>query len=82
MFSFVAGVVTFCAVQDRVTAAGARRYVALQREAMAGERPPVTVDEVMTPAIRRSLRDGLLSGGGVAALGIGAAALVRRNGRG
>jgi len=61
---------TFCIVQDRVTAAGARRYVALQREALAGRRPFVTMDEIMQPAIDRSVRDGLLAAGGVLAAGL------------
>jgi hypothetical protein len=72
-----AAVGVFCVVQDRVTAAGARRYVALQREAMAGRGRSVTVDEVMQPAIDRSVRLGLLSSGAVAGLGVAAGLVVR-----
>jgi hypothetical protein len=59
----------FCVVQDRVTAEGARRYVALQKEALAGRRPPVTVDAIMQPAIAASVRSGLLAAAGVMAIG-------------
>jgi hypothetical protein len=67
----------FCVVQDRVTAAGARRYVSLQREALAGRGRPVTVDEVMRPAVEHSVRLGLLSSGAVAGLGVAAGLVVR-----
>jgi hypothetical protein len=49
--------VVFCIVQDRVTAAGARQYVELQRVAAAGGRHPVTVEEIMRPAVRRSVAE-------------------------
>ncbi len=65
----VAALATFCVVQDRVTADGARRYVALQREALAGRGKRVTIEEVMQPAVDRSVRDGLLAAGGVAVVG-------------
>ena len=70
--------VTFAVVQDRVTAAGARRYVALQQEAMAERGPTVTIDEVMEPAVDRSIRDGLLWASVVFAAGVGLAAIVFR----
>lgn len=65
----VAAAATFCVVQDRITAEGARRYVALQREALAGRGSRVTIEEVMQPAIDRSVRDGLLAAGGVVIVG-------------
>jgi hypothetical protein len=65
----VAALATFCVVQDRITADGARRYVALQREALAGRGKRVTIEEVMQPAIDRSVRDGLLAASGVAVVG-------------
>lgn len=77
-----AAVATFCIVQDRVTAAGARRYVQLHRQAMAGGSPAPTVDDVMQPAIRRSVGAGLLSGGAVAGAGLVIAAAARRRIRG
>jgi len=69
----LAALVVFAVVQDRVTAAGARRYVALQRDAIAGRGQPVTVDEIMQPAIHRSVRQGLMWSGLVLVAGIGLA---------
>ena len=74
----LAGVATFAGVQDRVTAAGARRYVTLQRVAAAGRGRPVTVDEVMAPAIAASVREGAAWGGGVTAAGLIAAGAAAR----
>ena len=76
----LAAVVVFAVVQDRVTAAGARRYVALQRAALAGRGPAVTVDEVMRPAIAQSVREGLLWAGAVLVSGVGIAAAVAARG--
>ena len=72
----LAALAVFAVVQDRVTAAGARRYVALQRDALAGHGPAVTVDEVMRPAIERSVRQGLLWGGVVLVGGVSVAGAV------
>jgi len=69
-------VVVFAVIQDRVTAAGARRYVALQRAALAGRGSAVTVDEIMRPAIAQSVHEGLLWGGVVLVSGVGIAAVV------
>ena len=77
-FTLVATVVVFCIVQDRVTADGARRYVALQKAALAGRGSTVTIDEVMQPAVARSVRLALLSGGAVAAVGVAAGLVARR----
>jgi hypothetical protein len=74
----LAAVVVFAVVQDRVTAAGARQYVALQRAALAGRGPAVTVDAIMRPAIAHSVREGLLWGGVVLVSGAGIAAAVAR----
>jgi hypothetical protein len=74
----VVAFVTFCVVQDRVTAAGARRYVRLQREALANGGPQVTIDEIMRPAIDRSVRQGLAWAGMVAGVGVAAALAVQR----
>ncbi len=60
VFTFVAAGVVFCGVQDQITAAGARGYVARQRAALAGEGPLLTIDSVMRPAIRRSVEQGVL----------------------
>jgi len=75
-----AAVVVFAVVQDRVTAAGARRYVALQRAALAGRGPAVTVDEIMRPAVAQSVHEGLLWGGAVLVSGVGIAAAVAARG--
>src|ERR1051325_6547640 len=74
----VAALVVFAVVQDRVTAEGARRYVALQRDAIAGRGQPVTVDEIMQPAIRHSVQQGLLWGGLVVVAGVGASIAIGR----
>jgi hypothetical protein len=74
----IAALAVFAVVQDRVTAAGARRYVALQREALAGHGEPVTVDEIMRPAIDRSVQQGLTWGGVVLVAGAGIAGAVKR----
>jgi hypothetical protein len=71
-------VTVFCVVQDRVTAAGARRYTALQRDALAGRGPAVTIEEIMRPAIAESVRQGLYWGAGVIAAGLGVAAAAAR----
>jgi hypothetical protein len=79
----VVALAVFCVVQDRVTAAGARRYTALQRDALAGRGRAVTIDEIMQPAIERSVQQGLYWGGGVMAAGLGVAgAAARRSSRG
>jgi hypothetical protein len=53
--TFAAALVVFAGVQDRVTASGARQYVAAQRAAIAGRGLPVTIDQVVAPAVRRSV---------------------------
>jgi hypothetical protein len=78
----IAALVVFAVVQDRVTAAGARRYVAVQRAALAGRAHTVTVEEIMRPAIARSVRQGLLWGGVVLVSGAGIAAFVAARGTG
>jgi len=70
--------VVFAIVQDRVTAAGARRYVALQRDAIAGRGQSVTVDEIMRPAVERSVQQGLMWGGAVLVAGASVAGVVAR----
>jgi hypothetical protein len=80
-FTFAAAIAVFCVVQDRATAEGARRYVAMQKDALAGRGPAVTIDGVMQPAVARSVRLALLSSGGVMAVGAAASLLVRRRWR-
>jgi hypothetical protein len=77
----LAALVVFAVIQDRVTAAGARRYVALQRAALAGRGPAVTVDEIMGPAVAQSVHQGLLWGVVVLIGGVGIAAAVAGSGQ-
>jgi hypothetical protein len=68
--SFAAAIVVFLVVQDRVTAGGAREYVARQRAAGVGQTPAVTIDEVMVPAVSRSVRAGAFWGSVVLIAGL------------
>jgi hypothetical protein len=79
--ALAAALVVFAVVQDRLTAAGARAYVRMQRSALEGRGAPVTLDEVMEPAISRSVRQGLLWGGVVLLAGLGAASMSKRGRR-
>ena len=79
LITVAAAMMTFSVVQDRVTAAGARRYVALQRDASAGRREPVTIDEVVKPAVRQSVHQGLIWSSVVLAAGVALAARARRS---
>ena len=81
MVTLVSAVTVFAVIQDRVTAAGARRYVALQRARIAAGEPPVGVDDVMRPAIQRSLRQAGLWSGAVLVAGLVVTALSRSSGR-
>jgi hypothetical protein len=80
-WTVAAAVAVFCAVQDRETSAGVGRYVSAQRAALAGRGPAVTVDAVMLPAIRASVRGGLAWGGIVGAVGLSSAAIITRRSR-
>ena len=75
----IAALAVFCVVQDRVTAAGARRYAALQGDALAGRGHAVTIDEIMKPAIEQSVQEGLYWGGGMMVAGLGVAGAVARH---
>lgn len=77
----IVALAVFCVVQDRVTAAGARRYAALQRDALAGRGRAVTIDEVMRPAIDRSVQQGLFWGGAVMVAGFSVAGAIARRAR-
>jgi hypothetical protein len=81
LFTCIAAVLVFCAVQDRVTAAGIRGYVSLQRTALSGQGPATTIDAVMMPAVRRSVRHGLVSSAVVAGAGLSVAAVAARRAR-
>ena len=74
----LAAVITFCLVQDDETSAGVGRYIAAQRAALAGRGPRVTIDEVMGPANRLALREGMVWGGRVAMAGLIGVLVYRR----
>jgi hypothetical protein len=74
----LAAVITFCLVQDAETSAGVGRYISAQRAALAGNGSRVTVDEIMGPANRLALREGLAWSGRVAMAGLIAILIYRR----
>ena len=74
----VAALVVFAIVQDRLTSAGVGQYVSAYRDAAAGRRPAVTIDEVMKPAVARAVQHGALWGGAVLAVGLGSTLAARR----
>jgi hypothetical protein len=75
-----AAAVVFAVVQDRVTASGARQYVELQEAAAAGRGNPVTVDEIMGPAVGRSIEHASVWSAVVLGAGALAAGILRRVG--
>lgn len=78
----LAAIFMFCLVQDAETSAGVGRYIAAQRASLAGTGPRVTVDEIMRPANRVALREGLRWGGRVAMFGLIGLLVYRRVRRG
>ena len=74
----LAAIFTFCLVQDGETSAGVGRYLTAQRAAMAGQGPRVTVDEIMGPANRLAVRQGMTWSGRVAMLGLIGLLVYRR----
>ena len=63
--------------------AGVGQYVLAHRDAAAGRRAAVTIDEVMKPAVRHAVQQGALWGGLVLVVGLGSAVAVRgRSGHG
>jgi len=78
VFTCIAAIVVFAVVQDRVVVAGVGEYVSASRDAAAGRRAPVTIDEIMKPAVARSVRDGALWGGAVLIAGLGGTRAARR----
>ena len=80
LMAIATAAVVFCIVQDRVTADGARQYGEIQRAAAAGRGSPVSVDEIMRPAVRRSVESASLWSAAVLGAGVAAAAVLRRVG--
>jgi hypothetical protein len=77
----LAAIFAFCIVQDAETSAGVGRYLTAQRAAMAGEGRRVTVDEIMGPANRLAVREGMAWSGRVAIAGLIGLLIYRRVGR-
>lgn len=77
----LAAIFTFCLVQDAQTSAGVGRYLTAQRAALAGQGPRVTIDEIMGPANREALREGMAWSGRVAMAGLIAVLVYRRRSR-
>ena len=77
-FTCIAAIVVFAAVQERLTVAGVGQYVSAYRDAAAGRRPPVTIDEIMKPAVTRAAWQGALWGSVVLIAGLGGTIAVRR----
>jgi hypothetical protein len=78
--TLVLAAATFAIVQDRVTAAGARRYAAMSRQAIADGTRGATIESVMTPATHDSVRWGAASAGLVLIVGSSVAAMAGRRG--
>jgi ABC-type Fe3+ transport system permease subunit len=76
--SLAAAVLVFAFVQDRVVTSGAIRYAVLQRQAISGQGTGVTIDEVMRPAVDRSVTQALGWAAIVIVAGFGAAAVISR----
>ena len=74
----LAALITFCVVQDAETSAGVGRYLQAQRLAIAGQGPRITIDEVMGPANRLALREGMAWSGRVAMAGLIGVLIYRR----
>ena len=74
----LAAILTFCVVQDAETSAGVGRYLTAQRAALAGQGPHVTVDEIMGPANRLAVREGMAWSGRVAMAGLIGLLIYRR----
>jgi hypothetical protein len=72
----------FAHVQDRVTAAGARRFVAEARRALDGDGLRMRADEAMRPANARSVRLGIVAAAAVfGASGVARLVALRRTRR-
>ena len=75
----LAALLTFSLVQDAETSARVGRYTSAQRAALAGQGPRrVTVDEIMGPANRLAVPEGMAWSGRVAMLGLIGALIYRR----
>jgi len=74
----LAAVITFCLVQDAETSAGVGRYISAQRAALAANGQRVTVDEIMGPANRLAVREGMAWSGRVAMVGLIGLLVYRR----
>jgi hypothetical protein len=78
VFVCVAALVVFAVVQDRLTVAGVGQYITASRDAAAGRRSGVTIDEIMKPAVSHAVRQGTLWGGAILIAGLGGLFAARR----
>ena len=76
LLTLAAAAIVFAYVEDRVTASGANEYVTRQRDPFDRGGCDVTIDQVMEPAVDRSVRQGLTWGTMVLVAGLAAAAFV------
>jgi hypothetical protein len=81
LVTLASAVTVFAVIQDRVTAAGARRYVTLQRARIAAGESPVGVDDVMRPVIQRSMLQAGLWSSAVLLTGLVVTIVSRSSGR-
>jgi len=77
----VVAMMVFFGVQDRFTSLGVGQYVAFQRAALDGRGPAVTVDSVMQPWVRTSVRVALAWSAVPLLLGLGGAVALARSAR-
>ena len=77
----IAAVAVFAVIQDRITVSGVGRYIATYQESVAAKRPPSTIDDVMRPAVARSVRQGALWSGATLIAGVAGTVAVRRRTR-
>ena len=81
-FAAIAALTVFVVAQDRIVTSGVGRYIDLKRTQLAGRGPDVAIADVMQPAVRRSVRFGLILAGAVFFAGCGVAALRSRRSSG
>jgi hypothetical protein len=79
VFTCAAALVVFAVVQDRLTVSGVGQYSrGVPRRGGQVVRPPVTIDEVMKPAVAHAVRQGALWGGGALVAGLAVTLVARR----
>ena len=77
----IAALAVFAVIQDRITGSGVGQYVAKYHEAVAAKRTPLTIDDVMRPAVAHGVRQGTLWSGATLIAGVAGTVIVRRRAR-